>query len=257
VTLSSPLRVWREAQGRLLRLRLNRPKANLVDREMVAALDSALALHLGQTEPTAVLVDAEGPHFSYGASIAEHLPDQVAPMLTEFHRLVVRMIASPVPILVAVRGQCLGGGLELAMAGHLMFVAPDASLGQPEIKLGVFAPVGSCLLPELVGPARALDLLVSGRSLTGIEAVAINLAKDTAADPAQAAFDYFKAHIAPKSASSLRHAVRAARLDLAARVKVKLAAVEQLYLDELMATRDPVEGLRAFLDKRPAEWDHE
>src|SRR5262245_16373803 len=224
---------------------------------MVAALDSALALHLDQTEPMAVLVDAEGPHFSYGASITEHLPDEVAPMLTEFHRLVVRMITSPVPILVAVRGQCLGGGLELAMAGHLMFVAPDASLGQPEIKLGVFAPVGSCLLPELVGPARALDLLVSGRSITGIEAVAINLAKDTAADPALAAFDYFIAHIAPKSASSLRHAVRAARLDLAARVEAKLAAVERLYLGELMATRDPVEGLRAFLAKRPAEWDHE
>ena len=77
------------------------------------------------------------------------------------------MVESPVPILVAVRGQCLGGGLEVALAGHLLFVAPDASLGQPEMKLGVFAPAASCLLPELIGPARAFDLLLSGRSITG------------------------------------------------------------------------------------------
>ena len=83
------------------------------------------------------------------------------------------LVESPVPVLVAVRGQCLGGGLEVALAGHLMFVAPDASLGQPEMKLGVFAPAASCLLPELIGPARALDLLLSGRSITGAEAAAI------------------------------------------------------------------------------------
>jgi cyclohexa-1,5-dienecarbonyl-CoA hydratase len=256
VTATGPLGVWQEEQGRLLRLRLNRPRANLVDRAMVAALDTALASHLERPELGAVLLDAEGPHFSYGASIEEHLPDEVAPMLAEFHRLVLRMVASPVPILVAVHGQCLGGGLELAMAGHLMFVAPDASLGQPEIKLGVFAPVGSCLLPELVGPARALDLLVSGRSITGTEAAAIGLAKETAADPAQAACDYFKEHIGPKSTSSVRHAVRAARLDHAARLEARLAAVERQYLSELMATHDPVEGLRAFLAKRPPKWEH-
>ena len=74
-----------------------------------------------------MLFDAEGPHFSFGASVEEHLPDQCAAMLAGLHRLILRMVESPVPILVAVRGQCLGGGLELALAGHLMFVAPDAS----------------------------------------------------------------------------------------------------------------------------------
>ena len=77
-------------------------------------------------------------------------------MLTGLHRLVLRMVESPAPLLVAVRGQCLGGGLEVALAGHLMFVAPDATLGQPEMKLGVFAPAASCLLPELIGPQRVV-----------------------------------------------------------------------------------------------------
>ena len=131
--MNQPLKIWQEADGRLLRLRLNRPKANLVDAAMIAALDAAFAEHLGNGELGAVLLDAEGPHFSFGASVEEHLPAQCAAMLAGLHKLILRMVESPVPVLVAVRGQCLGGGLELALAGHLMFVAPESSLGQPEM----------------------------------------------------------------------------------------------------------------------------
>jgi cyclohexa-1,5-dienecarbonyl-CoA hydratase len=203
-----------------------------------------------------VVLDAEGPHFSFGASVEEHLPKQCAGMLHGLHKLVLRMVESPMPILVAVRGQCLGGGLEVALAGHLLFVAPDASLGQPEMKLGVVAAAASCLLPELIGPQRAFDLLVSGRSITGAQAAEIGLAFQTVTDPLRAALAYFDEHIGPKSTSSLRHAIHAARFDYAARVRSKIAAVERLYLDELMKTHDAVEGLEAFLGKRPAQWMH-
>ena len=253
--MTAPLRVWFDADGRLLRLRLSRPKPNLIDAAMIAALDAALREHLDNPNLGAVLLDADGPHFSFGASVEEHLPDQCAAMLAGLHGLVTRMISSPVTILVAVKGQCLGGGLEVALAGHLIFAAPDSTLGQPEMKLGVFAPAASCLLPELVGPARAFDLLVSGRSITGAEAAGIGLAI-AAADPERAALAYFAEHLAPKSAKSLRFAVQAARSDYVARVKAKLASVERLYLDGLMSTRDAVEGLDAFLAKRPAKWEH-
>jgi cyclohexa-1,5-dienecarbonyl-CoA hydratase len=254
--MNTPLQVWRDAEGRLLRLRLNSPNANLIDAAMIAALDAALGEHAGDAQLAGVLLDSAGPHFSFGASVAEHLPGSCAQLLASLHGLIVRMVESPVPILVAVRGQCLGGGLELALAGHLLFVAADASLAQPEMRLGVFAPAASCLLPELIGPQRAFDLLVSGRNITGSEAVALGIAKDAAPEPERAALAYFDEYLKPKSAQSLRHAVRAARLDYVARVKAKLAAVEHLYLDELMATRDAVEGLQAFLSKRPPQWEH-
>ncbi|MGQ0681690.1 cyclohexa-1,5-dienecarbonyl-CoA hydratase [Bradyrhizobium sp.] len=254
--MTGPLKTWFEADGRLLRLRLNRPKANLIDAAMIAALDAALARHSGNDRLGAVLLDAEGPHFSFGASVEEHMPEHCAAMLAGLHGLVARMIEFPVPLLVAVRGQCLGGGLEVALAGHLLFVAPDATLGQPEMKLGVFAPAASCLLPELIGPQRALDLLVSGRSVTGTEAAAMGIACDAAADPEHAALAYFEEHLRPKSASSLRYAVKAARLDYVARVKDKIRAVERLYLEELMATHDAVAGLEAFIAKRPPQWLH-
>jgi cyclohexa-1,5-dienecarbonyl-CoA hydratase len=254
--MTTPLKTWFEAQGRLVRLRLSRPKANLVDAAMIAALDSALAAHLNEQAVSAVLLDSEGPHFSFGASVDEHLPGQCEAMLRDLHRLIFRLVESPVPVLVAVRGQCLGGGLELALAGHIIFVAPDATLAQPETKLGVFAPAASCLLPELIGPSRAIDLLLSGRGISGLEAAAIGLAREAAADPERAALAYFDMHLKPKSASSLRLAVRAARFDLCARMRAKIAAVERMYLDELMATHDAVEGLNAFIGKREAQWQH-
>jgi cyclohexa-1,5-dienecarbonyl-CoA hydratase len=254
--MTIPVKVWLEADGRLLRLRLNQPKANIVDAAMIAALNGAFAEHLTNPVLSAVLLDAEGSHFSFGASVEEHRPAQCTGMLHELHQLILRMVESPIPILVAVRGQCLGGGLEVALAGHFIFVAPNASLGQPEMKLGVFAPAASCLLPEAIGPMRSLDLLLSGRSISGAEAASIGLACEAAEDPSQAALAYFNEHLKPKSASSLRHAVRAARADYCTRVRSKLAAVERSYLDELMRTHDAVEGIEAFIAKRAVQWTH-
>ena len=252
---TAPLIVEREKDGALLRLRLSRPKANIVDAAMIAALRAALGEHLTDARLRAVLLEAEGPHFSFGASVEEHLPGSCAAMLRELHALILQLVGSPVPVLVAVRGQCLGGGLELAAAGHMIFAAPGAMFGQPEIRLAVFAPAGSCLLPEKIGPSRAEDLLFSGRSIGAEEAYRIGLVNAVADDPSQAALAYFEEHLAPRSASSLRLAVRAARYDLVNRIRRKLAEVERLYLEELMATHDAVEGLTAFIGKRPAAWE--
>ena len=254
--MTTPLKVWFEAEGRLLRLRLNRPKANIIDAAVIAAFDAALAEHLANCSLAAVLLDAEGPHFSFGASVQEHLPCECEKMLHSIHRVVLHLVNSPVPVLVAVRGQCLGGGLELALSGHLVFVAPDAALGQPEIKLGLFAPAASCLLPEIVAPAVSLDLLLSGRSINGTEAAALGLVHAAASDPERAALSYFEEHLKPKSASSLRYALKAARWDYTRRISEKIEAVERLYLDELMRTHDAVEGLQAFIGKRAAQWQH-
>jgi cyclohexa-1,5-dienecarbonyl-CoA hydratase len=252
---ATPLHVELEKDGALLRLRLSRPKANIVDAAMIAALRAALRDHLPGARLRAVLLEAEGPHFSFGASVEEHLPGTCAEMLRELHALILQLVASTAPVLAAVRGQCLGGGLELAAAGHLIFAAPGAMFGQPEIRLGVFAPAASCLLPERICPSRAADLLFSGRSIGAEEAHRIGLVDALADDPSVAALAYFEEHLAPRSASSLRIAVHAARFDFVARVRRKLAEVERLYLKELMATHDAVEGLTAFIAKRPPVWE--
>jgi cyclohexa-1,5-dienecarbonyl-CoA hydratase len=254
--MSAPAAAWLERDGALLRLRLARPKANVLDGAMVAALGAALDEHGARPQLKAILLDAAGPHFSFGASVEEHLPANCAAMLQGFHKLILRVAESPVPVLVAVKGQCLGGGLELASAGHLLFAAPDARLGQPEIQLGVFAPAASCLLPMRLPRCHAEDLLLSGRAIGPEEGVRIGLVNAVADDPEAAALAWFDAHLAPKSASSLRHAVRAAREGFSAELRRKLAVVERAYLEDLMRSRDAVEGLEAFLAKRPARWEN-
>lgn len=253
---ASPLRVWHEQEGALLRLRLARPKANILDAAMIAALDAALAAELDQPGLLGLLIDAEGPHFSFGASVEEHLPDRCAAMLQSFHALILRLAASPVPVLVAVRGQCLGGGLELALIASRIFAAPDAQFAQPEIRLGVFAPPASCLLPERIGRPAAEEMLFSGRSLGAEEAQTLGLVQTIAPDPAAAASAWFTERLADKSGAALRRATRAARLDFVARLHTTLKQLEALYLDDLMATRDAVEGLEAFLARRPPRWEH-
>lgn len=252
----TPLRCWIDRDGALLRLRLARPKANLIDAAMIAALHNALREYRGRAGLRGVLLDADGPHFSFGASVEEHLADRCAAMLASLHALVLAMLEFPVPVLVAVRGQCLGGGLEVALAGGPIFASPDAQLGQPEMKLGVFAPAASCLLPYRVSHAAAEDLLFSGRSLTGAEAKAIGLVEALADDPEAAALAYFDAHLAPKSAAALACATAAVRGPLIADVRKRLDELVSLYVDTLMKTRDANEGIAAFLARRQPLWEH-
>ena len=207
----SPLKVWLEREGRLLRIRLATPKANIVDIAMIEAFEATMQQHEVSNRLMCIIIDHEGPHFGYGASIPEHLPDQVDELVTKLHRMIKRMLAFPVPIIVLVRGQCLGGSLEVVIAGHLIMAAPDAVFGQPEVRLGTMAPVGSCLLPERIGRAHAEDLLLSGRSISAAEAKTLGLVNVVADDLQAAALAYFDTHLAGHSASSLRFAVRAVR----------------------------------------------
>jgi cyclohexa-1,5-dienecarbonyl-CoA hydratase len=254
--MAPPLKDWLDADGGLLRLRLARPKANIVDAEMIAALHGALLVHGTNPALRGVLLDAEGPHFSFGASVEEHLPASCAQMLASLHALVLALVEFPAPVLVAVRGQCLGGGLEVALAGSWIFAAPDAQFGQPEMKLGVFAPAASVLLPYRVNQPFAEDLLYSGRSVGAAEAEREGLVQAVADDPEALALGWFHEHLQGKSAASIACATAAARGALRREVRARLAEVERLYLDKLMATRDANEGLTAFLAKRKPQWEH-
>jgi cyclohexa-1,5-dienecarbonyl-CoA hydratase len=248
------LRRERIEGGAVLRLALAAPKANILDGAMIAALTRAFRDAASDPDLKCVVVEGEGPHFSFGASVPEHLPGSVEAMLPRFHDLFRAMFASGVYTIAAVRGQCLGGGMELAAACNRVIAAPGAKFGQPEIRLGVFAPVASVLLAERTGRPRAEDLCVTGRIVDAAEALRIGLADEIAEDPAGAALAWVREHLLPGSAAALRHALRAVRTPLLRRFDDDLRRAEAIYLDELMATADAEEGLRAFLEKREPKW---
>ncbi len=249
-----PVEVTHLDDGAFAHVVIGRPPGNILDAETVDALRDAVRAQADRPELKALLIEGAGKHFSFGASVEEHLPDQVAGMLEGFHGLFRDLIALHVPVIAVVRGQCLGGGLELVAYCHRVFAKPDAKLGQPEVKLGVFAPAGSVLLPERVGQARADDLLLSGRVLGCEEALELGLIDEIAYEPTDAALEYVRTQFGPCSASSLRMATRAARLAFDRRFLRDIDVLESMYLNELMALSDPEEGLRAFLEKRRPAW---
>jgi len=242
--------------GALWHVRLATPKANILDRAKIAALTGIYQKARDARDLKAVVLEGDGPHFSFGASVEEHMPGQYEEMIPAFHELLKTMVDSLVPTIASVRGQCLGGGLEIALATSRIFVSPDAMFGQPEIILGVFAPIASILLTERVGRGAAEHICLTGRSLDAAEAFRVGLVDEIADDPTEAAITYARSHLLPHSASSLRLAMRALRADLSSRFHQRLQDTEELYLEELMATEDAVEGLRAFLEKREPEWSN-
>jgi cyclohexa-1,5-dienecarbonyl-CoA hydratase len=250
----TPVDVELRAQGAVWVVRLARPKANVLDAAMIRALTTTFGEARTATGLKTIVLAAQGPDFSFGASVQEHLPEHVAGMLHDFHALFRTVAAADVPVLAAVRGRCLGGGLELAAFCHRVFAAPDAKLGQPEIALGVFAPVASLLLPLRIGRAHAEDLCLSGRTVGADEALRIGLVDELGDDPDARALAWAEANLLRHSASSLRHAVRALRGPFAETFFGQLADLEHDYVHELMATADAVEGIQAFLQKRPPQW---
>ncbi len=253
-TAATSVRLEELEHGSVWRLVLDTPKANVLDAQKIEALTKAFLDVRDARDVKAVILEGAGEHFSFGASVEEHLPERCAAMLGAFHTLFGAMLSARVPTLAAVRGQCLGGALELASFCTRVIVAPGAVLGQPEIRLGVIAPIASWFLPERIGRARAEDLCITGRSIQAHEALAIGLADQIAEDPTQAALEWVRANLAPHSASSLRFAVAAARASMAERFEHEMTCIEGLYLDELMRTADAREGLSAFLEKRPPTW---
>lgn len=241
--------------GALWRVRLATPRANILDQAKVGELRRLLAAARAERGVKAIVLEGEGEHFSFGASVEEHLPGRFESMIAAFHALVREVVSGDVAWLAAVRGQCLGGALELVSVCHRVFAAPDARFGQPEIALGVFPPVASVVLPGRVGRGTAEALCLGGESVSGEEAARVGLVDELAQDPSEAALAWARRCLLPRSAAALRLAVRAVRAPLARRLEEDLPAAERLYLEELMSTRDAVEGLEAFLAKRPPAWE--
>jgi cyclohexa-1,5-dienecarbonyl-CoA hydratase len=250
--MSAEVRVARLREGAFWRITFGAARGNIIDRDTMAALERVWHDAAADPHVKAIVIEGTGADFSFGASVQEHLPEHVQAMLTSMRQLILALLESQIIVLAAVRGRCLGGGLELASVCHRIFASADATFGQPEIALGVFAPIASIVLPERIGRAHAEDLCLTGRTVPADEAQRMGLVDEIASgDPADSALAWAERHLAGKSASSLRYAVRAIRRDLVDRIRRELPKIEAFYMSELMATPDAIEGLRAFLEKRP------
>jgi cyclohexa-1,5-dienecarbonyl-CoA hydratase len=255
-TKARALRDERLDNGRIAHWILAAGRGNVIDLRLLDELEVAIVALQDEERVSALLIDHEGPDFSFGASVAEHLPGQVERMLPALHAFARNLVDLSLPTIACVRGRCLGGGLELAALADRIVASPDARFAQPEVNLGVFAPIGSLVLPRWIGAARASELLLTGRTIDAVEAHAIGLVTEITADPTASAAHWVRAHLLSKSAEALHFATRAARLAWSETFRRELGRLESIYLDELVPTHDATEGIRAFLEKREPRWSH-
>ena len=236
------------------RITLNDPPLNILDIEMLEELRDAIA----NVKPDrhALIIDAAGEKaFSAGASVQDHLGERVVTMLDRFHDCFRRLAKLDLITVALVRGAALGGGCELAMACDFVLASERAKFGQPEINLGVFPPVAAYQLSRLAPPRRGLELLLTGDNVDAPTAASLGLVN--AVFPLaefNARAEEWLQRLYKQSASSLRLAKKAFRLAQNADFDERLAAVERLYLEELMKTSDANEGLAAFVEKRKPAW---
>jgi len=255
--VSAPLRLERRA--RVARLTLDRPPLQILDLELLAALDGALA-ELGEDPALQLVVlTATGDRaFSAGVSVADHTPGRIEPMLASFHGALRRLRGLDALTLALVDGHCLGGGMELACSCDLVLATERSRFGQPEILLGCYPPAAAALYPRRIGAGRTLELLLTGRTLDAAEAERIGLVHARVADREQleARAVELERTLLERSAVVARLTKRAVRAGETLPFLPALAEAERLYLEELAGTADMAEGLAAFLEKRPPVWRH-
>jgi cyclohexa-1,5-dienecarbonyl-CoA hydratase len=256
VSAASPVRLGFSHDRSRAAFRLFDEKGNCLTAAMVAALRAALEPLGENPHLKLVTFEGEGSEFSFGASIPEHAPDRIREVLPAMHQLLGDVLDVPAPTAAIVRGRCLGGGFELALACDFIVASDDAVLGLPEIQLGVFPPAASALLPWKIGAPRAARAILTGAVLPARDWQQMGLIEllSPAGELAAAVDAWFEAQLAPKSAAALRYASLAARETTAAHFKAAIATLERLYLDDLMRTADAAEGIAAFMEKRPPDW---
>jgi cyclohexa-1,5-dienecarbonyl-CoA hydratase len=243
--------------GQTVQIILNDEPGNVLDNEMMTGIKRSLLDLKDNRDIKLIVFEGKGEHFSFGASVEEHTKENAPGMLHAFHELFYIISQLGIPTLAKVSGQCLGGGMELALICNFIFADKSARFGQPEIVLGVIPPPASIILPLKIGNARAEEILLIGKPITGEKALTIGLVNRLFENKYEMDLevnDWIKSNILKKSASSLRYGVQASRTFFNHILLKFLPSLEQMYVEQLMETHDANEGIESFLEKRKPVW---
>jgi len=233
----------------------NRPKHNVFDIEMMNEINSELEKIAADDELKCLVLLGEGPSWCAGVEVADHKPETAPEMIAVFNRIFELIDRLDIPVIAAVHGACLGGGLEVAIACDMVIASPKAVFGQPEIKLGFLPPYAAVRLPQLVGPARAVEICTTGKRYSAQEAKDMGLVAYAVEEGEfSAALDKLVREIQMCSPLIIRLNKRAVKQHLGMAMPAAIDGVSDLFLNTLMQTEDTLEGIRSFEEKRRPVW---
>jgi cyclohexa-1,5-dienecarbonyl-CoA hydratase len=244
-------------ENRVGRITFARPPLNIFNIAMMREISQCLNVCMGMRDMVAIVFDAlpDSRAFSAGVAVEEHVEETVYQMLEYFHGIFRTLEQIAKPAIAVVDGAALGGGCELVAGCDIVIASERARFGQPEIKLGVFAPVAAVLLPRIIGDKRARELMLTGDLIDATEAARLGLVNTVVApDLLAQKTEELLARLRELSAPALEMTRRAIDLARGPVFEEALTKVEDLYLNELMKTEDAREGVNAFMEKRKPVW---
>jgi cyclohexa-1,5-dienecarbonyl-CoA hydratase len=244
---------------RVARITLARPPLNVITMAMAKEIADAVNRATVITDVCAIVFAAQpgARMFSAGVSIEEHRPETVYQMLEAFHDIFRTLNMGSRPVVALIGGAALGGGCELAAFADIVIATQSARFGQPEIKLGVFPPLAAVVLPRVVGDKKAREMMLTGELLTAEQAQALGLVNYVVADTElEAKGDEILNALRQSSAPVLAMTRRAIIAGAWQGFDEALKHTEDIYLNQLMQLKDAVEGIEAFIAKRPPRWKH-
>jgi cyclohexa-1,5-dienecarbonyl-CoA hydratase len=237
------------------RMTLNRPEHNLLNEPMLREMADAIDL-VGQKEAIKLIVlDSACKAFCGGIEVGEYTSQRVFQMLDAFHSAFSGILETAKPVVCVVNGPAIGGGAELAAFGDLVIATPKARFAQPEISIGVFPPLASTILPYLVGPKTALELVLTGEPVSAERALEMGLINRLVpeADLEKSVNDLIL-RITGHSGPVLTMAKKAILGGMGLSLKDGLKQSMNIFLNELYRLEDSQEGLHALVEKRKPNW---
>ena len=241
--------------GSVARMTLNRPEHNLLNEAFLRELSDGITLAGQNPEVKLVVLDSACKVFCGGIDIGEYTSERVFQMLDAFHGAFSGMLDVGKPVICVVNGPAIGGGAELAAFGDLVIATPKARFAQPEISIGVFPPLASTILPFLVGPKRALEIVLTGEAITAERALDLGLINRLVPEAkleqtVSEVIERITAHSGPVLSMAKKAILGGMGFSLRDGLKNSM----NIFLNELYRLEDSQEGLRALVEKRKPVW---
>jgi cyclohexa-1,5-dienecarbonyl-CoA hydratase len=237
------------------RMTLSRPEHNLLNEAMLREIADGIAYAGDREDAKLIVLDSACKVFSGGIDIGEYTSQRVFQMLDAFHAAFAGMLEVGKPVICVVNGPAIGGGAELAAFGDLVVATPKARFAQPEITIGVFPPLASTILPFLVGPKTALEIVLTGEPISAERALELGLVNRLVPEAQlEKSVDDLVTRISAHSGPVLTMAKKAILGGMGLSLRDGLKKSMNIFLNELYRLEDSQEGLRALVEKRKPNW---
>ncbi|HSA92161.1 MAG TPA: enoyl-CoA hydratase/isomerase family protein [Terriglobales bacterium] len=237
------------------RLTLHNPPHNVLTVPLMTEAAEAIESLNGRSDVKAILLTSSQKLFSAGIGLEDSKPDRVFQTLDAFNRVFTAIGEISKPLIVVVNGPAIGAGSELVAFGDMVIATPKASFAQPEVKLGIFPPFAAVMLPQLIGPKKTYELILTGERMTAEDALRIGFVNKVVPEAElEKVMNEVLARIGEFSGPVLEMTKKVIGSAMGLPLAEAMKKSHDIYLNQLMALEDVQEGLRAVVEKRKPVW---